>query len=400
MSRTDPETREDQVNPRGGCAFRVLTWMFLALCLGLLAFGLVHRSSTPDLLGRYSYGYATMLAALAAVALSLSLLLWRPSGRMVEWSKSAYTLVLATVVAVLGAEFGLRAFAPWGIDFFHWLPYHMQGMVSDPELGYVHPKSVSYRLGTVNVALNSHGLRDEEIPYAKPPGERRILVLGDSVAFGWGVDQGETFSDRLEPLLRERTGQSWQVINAGVNGYNTEQEATFLETRGWRYDPDIVLLVFVDNDVDARVTPNEATWRRYPDWPSSLPEAANRLRQISYLNQLTQVMVRLRPVTEDGPTVSITRHPRWPEAHAALRRIAAACRARNVPLVVAHLTEDKGFATALEGDGIPVTSLGSAWARVPSERQRVSRVDAHPAAPVHEAFARSLIDELIRRGFL
>jgi hypothetical protein len=161
--------------------------------------------------------------------------------------------IIATAIARRG-RVRTAGSAPWGIDFFHWLPYHMQGMVNDPELGYVHPRSVSYRLGAVN---------DPELARTAGRGDPMRSQAsgasgsGDSVAFGWGVDQGETFSDRMEPLLRQRTGQPWQVINAGVNGYNSEQEAAFLEYRGWRYAPDIVLLVFVDNDVDPRVIPNE-----------------------------------------------------------------------------------------------------------------------------------------------
>ena len=40
----------------------------------------------------------------------------------------------------------------------------------------------------------------KKYPSQNPRDEKRILVLGDSVAFGWGVSQGETFSDRMEPL--------------------------------------------------------------------------------------------------------------------------------------------------------------------------------------------------------
>jgi lysophospholipase L1-like esterase len=400
MPEHHDESFDELARPSGSRAFRLVTWTFLALCLGLLAFGLAHRSSAPLLFGRYSYGYGAVLAFLLLLTVWLALLLWRPGRKAVEWSKNAYAFLIATAVALLAVELGLRIFKPWGVDFFHWLPYHMQGMVSDPELGYIHPKSVSYRLGEAKVVLNSHGLRDEEIPYVKPPGEPRILVLGDSVAFGWGVSQGETFSDRMEPLLRERTGRPWQVINAGVNGYNSEQEAAFLEARGWRYDPDIVLLVFFDNDVDARVVPNEATWRRYPEWPASLPEALDRLRQLSYLNQLTQLMARLQPVAEGAVKPSITTHPRWPVAHAALKRIAAGCRARGVPLLVANLTDDEDFMVIMENDGIIATSLGAVWGRVPRELQHVSRIDAHPSALVHEVFAQFFVEELGKSRWL
>jgi lysophospholipase L1-like esterase len=379
--------------------FRAFTWLVMLVCCALLAFGLTHRSAAPDLLGRYSYGYAVVLAILAALAGYFCFLLWRPGSRLVEWTKNAYAFAIAAAVALLGAELGLRAFAPWGIDFFHWLPYHMQGMVSDPELGYVHPKGVSYSLGNAKVVLNSHGMRGEEIGYDKPAGERRVLVLGDSVAFGWGVSQGETFSDRMEPLLHARTGERWRIVNTGVNGYNSEQQAAFLESRGWRFAPDVVVLVFVDNDVDPRVVPNDATWRRYPQWPASLPEAISRVRQLSYLNQVTHVMARLQPPA-GGAHRSITAHPRWPDAHAALRRIAAGCQARGVPLLVAHLSGDAQFLAALGQDGIAAISLGPAWERVAPEQRRVSRVDPHPAAPVHRAFAELLVTELADRGWI
>ncbi len=397
---TSPPGSDRPQRWRGHGAFRAVTLAFLVIVGGLIVFGLAHRSSSPDLLGRYSLGYAAVLAALAGLSAILAYVLVRPAGKLAELSKNAYTLVIATVLTLGLTELGLRLFAPWGLDFFHWLPYHMQGMVNDPDMGYAHPKNASYRLGTLNVRLNSRGLRDHEIPFAKPTGERRILVLGDSVAFGWGVDQGETFSDRMEPLLRSRTGQAWEVINAGVNGYNSEQEATFLAAHGWRYSPDIVIVVFVDNDVDPRLVPNEATWRRHWRWPASLPEAVDRLRQLSYLNQVTQVMARLQPQPAGAPRPSITEHPRWHEAHAALRRIAAACRERGVPLLVAHLSGDEKFLRTLSEYEIAAISLGPAWERVPQDRRRVSRVDAHPAAPVHEAFAELLVEEVTVRGWV
>jgi len=94
------------------------------------------------------------------------------------------------------------------------------------------------------VKISSKGLRDKEYPYKKEPGTFRILVLGDSFAWGYGVEQDEIFSERLENML----GQDYEVLNAGITGYGTDQELLFFEKEGFKYDPDIVLVAFASND--------------------------------------------------------------------------------------------------------------------------------------------------------
>jgi len=277
--------------------FQYITAACLALGLVLLVYGWMHVSSEPVVLERYSITYVFLLAGIAGVVVFLAWLLWRPTKRIVHLAYNIFTLIAATMIAVGCVEAGLRVLNPWGMEFFHTLPYHMQGMVDHPQLGYVHPKSITYKLGAKTVALNAHGLRDEEIPYAKPAGEKRILALGDSVTFGWGVDQGKGFCDHMESLLNSSKDDiTWQVINAGVNGYNSIQEVTYLRIEGMRYNPDVVILTYVRNDVDAIFDPNPVTWRRYPSWPSSLPEMLDRLRSLSFLYQVTSLFARLQEV--------------------------------------------------------------------------------------------------------
>ena len=58
------------------------------------------------------------------------------------------------------------------------------------------------------LTINSKGLRDREHEYEKPDGVRRILVLGDSYVWGYGVADDEVFTEVLEPDL---AGDRWQV---------------------------------------------------------------------------------------------------------------------------------------------------------------------------------------------
>jgi hypothetical protein len=389
-------------------AIRWINLFFLLATLTVLAWGLAHQSEVPQVLGRYSRGYAVMLGGLGLVVMAQLWLLCCAGERLLNLAGNLYTLLISTLVVVLLTEVLLRVFNPWGMDFFHNLPYHMQGMVDHPQLGYVHPKSVSYELGKNHVTLNSKGLRDREVDYPKAAGEGRILTLGDSVTFGWGVSQGVTFSDRMEPLLEQRTGQPWEVINAGVNGYNTEQERIWLESEGLRYDPDIVILTYVANDTDEVFDPNETTWRRYPTWPDSLPEALGRLQRLSFLFQGTKMFTRLRPSPDAGeqpkdPTKrpSMIDKPRWPESRTALDGIAATLRERGIHFLVARESgRDPRFFAELEAAGIDSITLDTAWAQVPSDQARVSRVDPHPSALAHAEMAKAFVDELDQRGWL
>lgn len=101
----------------------------------------------------------------------------------------------------------------------------------------------------VTVHTNALGLRGTAVGRSKPPGTLRILVLGDSFAFGFGVEDDETFPARLETLLRERLGRPVEVLNAGVPGWNTAHYGLFLRERGLALQPDRVLVALMGNDV-------------------------------------------------------------------------------------------------------------------------------------------------------
>lgn len=101
--------------------------------------------------------------------------------------------------------------------------------------------------------INAHGARDVPFDIAKPPGIFRIVVLGDSIGFGFCNDIRplairDTFPRRLEGLLRERVGPHFQVINLSVSGYDTVQEAEMLARKGMALAPDLVLVAYCLND--------------------------------------------------------------------------------------------------------------------------------------------------------
>jgi hypothetical protein len=101
----------------------------------------------------------------------------------------------------------------------------------------------------ITLQFNSKGLRGPERDYATPPGTRRVLILGDSFAEGYYVDEGQTVRAVLEDLLdREGCGR-WEVINGGTIAYSTDQEYLFYKTEGHRYGAEAVAVLFYYNDL-------------------------------------------------------------------------------------------------------------------------------------------------------
>ena len=104
------------------------------------------------------------------------------------------------------------------------------------------------------LVINSKGLRDREYAYEKPAQTRRILVLGDSYAWGYGVKGEETFAKVLEEQLARRDPDNWEVLNAGVSGWGTDQEYLYLMREGFKFSPDIVVVaLFLLNDPENNV---------------------------------------------------------------------------------------------------------------------------------------------------
>jgi lysophospholipase L1-like esterase len=162
------------------------------------------------------------------------------------------------VVALGGVEILVRTFAGAalaadaprlkleGTDFY--------ALTYDGELGWKNTpglEALVVRDRKIEIRHDSHGFRNDEVAEKKPADVYRIVILGDSVAWGWGVDQGDVYSALLAQRLNERraVGKRFEVVNAAVSGYGTAQELLlFRRIAAWA-KPDLVLLHYFDNDV-------------------------------------------------------------------------------------------------------------------------------------------------------
>lgn len=119
---------------------------------------------------------------------------------------------------------------------------------ADPRLRYELRPGTHGRAGTTEITINSLGFRDAERTLSKPPGTRRVLVLGDSITFGLDLATEELYPQRVEAALRAR-GEAIEVLNLGVTGYDTHQEAALLERVGLALEPDLVVVGTCINDL-------------------------------------------------------------------------------------------------------------------------------------------------------
>jgi hypothetical protein len=124
----------------------------------------------------------------------------------------------------------------YGFDAYH----PSRGWALKPNLRDADP----YGPGSLN--SNSAGLRGvREFSEHPPDGVTRIVLLGDSFAFGEEVADRETFALRLEEIRLDV-----EVLNFGVHGYGHDQMLVYLREEGLRYHPDIVIVGFVQDDME------------------------------------------------------------------------------------------------------------------------------------------------------
>jgi lysophospholipase L1-like esterase len=179
-----------------------------------------------------------------------------------ELRRSPRQGILLNVVVLAGAvlfccivmEMALRVVFARSLDFSMEMwkyAVRLKRPVPNPQLCFVHaPNGHSFLMG-VDVKINPQGLRDYEYSLQKPPGAYRIMMLGDSTTFGWGVRPEDTAAKFLERKLNAHLPPGYEkveVINAGIGNYGTVQEVTYYETYGRAFHPDLVVLVFFIND--------------------------------------------------------------------------------------------------------------------------------------------------------
>jgi lysophospholipase L1-like esterase len=136
------------------------------------------------------------------------------------------------------------------VDRLNGFPRRIYAAKDEPDLGYRLRPDIDTRARGVHVATNARGMRGGEVAETPPPDVRRVLVIGDSVAFGYRLEHADTFPVRLEHELEARDAGWWEVLNSGVEGYNTVNQLAYLHASLLDLKPETIVLVFNLNDYD------------------------------------------------------------------------------------------------------------------------------------------------------
>ncbi|MFQ5511569.1 MAG: SGNH/GDSL hydrolase family protein [Candidatus Krumholzibacteriia bacterium] len=297
-----------------------------------------------------------------------------PRGRLRAGAKNLALSLGALVVLLAASELIVRAY---------YYPENLGTVIRfDPELGWsLRPdtrlRSVDYQRDLdFRIEINSLGIREREIELSREKHGKRILFLGDSVAFGEGVEQAWRLSDFLGRAL----GNDAEVINAGVPGWGNDQELIYLESRGWLFEPDVVVLTLTmandvinnmldhlflasapkprfvlagdslrltDTDFDAPSPPGSARWRDALKKSRLLLFVKRRLDRVRYSRMAKRSVPRLhRGFTKKSLEANYSHwsvyqraygpelEGAWRVTEAIVRRMAARCEVMGAELVV------------------------------------------------------------------
>ena len=310
-------------------------------------------------------------------------------------------LLITLVIGAAGLELLVRLAYSDGsnFDIEMWRYARDLKQVSEiPGVGHEHRPGASGVYMGVPVSINSSGLRDRDYSMEKPAGVVRVLMLGDSLTFGWGAPEEGTTSTSLERRLNSGTGPSqFEVINSGVGNTNTAMQVAYFIHKGYRFQPDVVVLNYFINDA-------EETPKKQDNWLTRWSYAAVFLAgrfdilQRTYFGKADwQEYYRdlYRPEARG-----------WQEDERSFVELAAFCRSKGIRLMVVnypelHELENYPFpevtsriAGLAEREQLPFLDLlPSIRSEVPTSLW-VTPTDSHPNAKAAEFFSAAILDKL------
>jgi lysophospholipase L1-like esterase len=255
------------------------------------------------------------------------------------------------------------------------------------------PNAEAFLMGA-RVRTDARGLRlpDPATEAQRRPDDRTVIALGDSLTFGWGVPEGQTYADELERLLARRCPARSTVLNAGIGNCNTSMEVARYKALLRPLHPRWLILGFFINDAEPDPVPSDNLLIRHSALAGLLSTRLLQTREV----KLRDYRSYYSGLYQDGK-------PGWERAKAALRELGETLRADGTPatlILLPELHEPKGFgrfkgiydkvAALGREDGFEVIDPSSMFPPGPGNRFWVSSEDAHPDGKAQALFAQAL----------
>lgn len=280
------------------------------------------------------------------------------------------------------------------------------------------------------ITINTRGLRGPEVAEQKNADELRLLFVGDSITFGYGVAYADSYVARVEEILdRELANRRVRGVSLAVVGYSTWQQRILLETKGLDFRPDLVVIAFCLNDVTEKYTLARYGGNMHDAETEALGRHLRRsglfrlgtmgfahLRQARSLEAgepmsgLGVMDLFLRPAT---PRVERA----WQETEEELRGMERLCRSNGIPLAMVCFPYDfqllsnnppphpqSRLAAWSAAHSVPFLDLRPALTRAADTAavtgRRVMMDACHPTALGHAAAAREIAAFLVTERLL
>ncbi|MEZ5967319.1 MAG: SGNH/GDSL hydrolase family protein [Planctomycetota bacterium] len=291
---------------------------------------------------------------------------------MKRWLFRLALLALGIVVALLALEVFLRVFDPGRYRELEEREAFSERVLRRDADGVLRlrPGVETTFLGK-RVAISAIGLRNPPVVVPKPADVYRIVVVGDSVPFGWGVGEDEAFPRLLErELQREpRTdGRRIEVVNAGIPGFGLVEEYVWLRDHGLAMAPDLVVHCVIANDVEPP-----------PGMPKLILTPA--LRRVRTLRLVERMVEKVGGSSAVDPAAGITPQ----QLVFSIDRFVELCRSVGATYVFMDTVAVPDAVRHCQERGIDRTDcfISVAWI----DAHRVRPTDFHPDADGHRWLA-------------
>jgi lysophospholipase L1-like esterase len=255
------------------------------------------------------------------------------------------------------------------------------------------------------VTINALGLRGPELVRPKPAGRRRIVCFGDSITFGFGVGDDETYSHGLGRILAPR---DVEVLNAGVTGFTSHQVLAWMRRVLPETEADVATVLVGWNDQNKR----PLTDRDYEGRLRTARVVEGPLDRLRLFSAMKGLYARLG----GSPREQGAKIERVPPEHFRenLLSIATLCRSRGVRPVFVALPHRRSageprvassyaplLSAAAREAGAPLVDVGELGLDAPLEDNAADFIDAlHLSAAGNAVMARRIADQLTSLGIL
>ena len=322
---------------------------------------------------------------------------------------SAFSLLIALIFAELFLHFVhpieyRRPPRPLPDDVWHELLHRPSSV---PGLAYeLVPNRQKYSHGAI-IRTNSFGMRDEEPRMEDGDSLHRIVVIGDSNTFGFGIPGEDVYPKVLEKLLNEKIqdGQ-FEVLNLGVGGYSTRDEALVLEYKGIRWNPELVVIGYVLNDPEIDPIQPLHTYYQEPRWWQYL--------NVSRLVARSKNSLEIK-VLGEGDYIKYlhAHHQKWQSVVEGLEKIGTLGQKRKIPIlllifpmtgkswtVYPYRNLHQQVANIAKEKDLKVLDLYDYFSQFHPEELMVAPRDAHPSKFGHELTARAIYQWMLANNHL